>query len=194
MSKVFMDAGSGINLIYANTLRAMNHSLTNLAQTKTTFHGIVPTTPILPLGKVTLDVIFGKPGNFRRERLDFEVVDWPSQYNAILGRPMFARFMAVAHYTYLKLKMPGPNGTITIDGSFTRSDNCDRDFSKISESFGMQEELARLKESTDLTLLPVTQRTAPELAFDSNNDTRAHQVHPTDTSKIALVSTSLSPA
>ena len=87
--------------------------------------------------------------------------------------------------------MLGSNGTITIDGSFTRSDNCDRDFSKIFESFGMQEELARLKESTDLTLLPVTQRTAPELALNSNNDTRVHQVHPTDASKMALMSTSL---
>ena len=85
MSKVFMDAGSGINLIYADTLCAMNHSLTNLAKTETTFHGIVPAAPILPLGKITLDVIFGKPGNFRREKLDFEVVDWSSQYNAILG-------------------------------------------------------------------------------------------------------------
>ena len=63
--------------------------------------------------------------------------------------------MAVPHYAYLMLKMPGRNGTITVNGSFTRSDNCDRDFNKISESFGMQEELAQLKESTDLTLLPV---------------------------------------
>ena len=102
--------------------------------------------------------------------------------------------MAVPHYTYVKLKMPGPNGPITIDGSFTRSDNCDRDFSKISESFGMQEELAQLKELMDLTLLPVTQVMAPELAFDSNNDTRVHQVHPTDASKTVLVSTSLSSA
>ena len=50
---------------------------------------------------------------------------------------MFARFMAVPHYTYLKLKMPGPKVVISINGSFTRSDNCDKDFSKISETFGM---------------------------------------------------------
>ena len=30
MSKVFMDGGSGLNLIFATTLRAMNISLTNL--------------------------------------------------------------------------------------------------------------------------------------------------------------------
>jgi len=194
MSKIFMDAGSGINLIYADTLRAMNHSLTNLAKTETTFHGIVPAAPVLPLGKITLDVIFGKPGNFRREAIDFEVVDWPSQYNAILGRPAYARFMAVPHYAYLKLKIPGPNGVITVNGSFTRSDNCARDFNKMSESFGMQEELARLKETTNLTLLPVSERTAPEMEFDTSNDMRAHQVHPTDASKMALVSSNLNSA
>jgi len=191
MSKVFMDVGSGINLIYTDTLRAMNHSLANLAKIDTTFHGIVPTAAILPLGKITLDVIFGKPDNFRREKLDFEVVDWPSQYNAILGRPAFSKFMAVPHYTYLKLKIPGPKGVITVSGSFTRSNNCDRDFNKISESFGMHDELARLKETTDLTLLPVSERTAPEMEFNTSNDTRAHQVHPTDASKTALVSSNL---
>ena len=83
--KVFMDAGRSINLIYAKTLRAMNYSLTILAPTDTSFHGIVPGKPEIPLGKVALDVIFGTPDNFRREKIDFEVVDWPSQYHAILG-------------------------------------------------------------------------------------------------------------
>ena len=194
MSKVFMDGGSGINIIFADTLRGMNRSLTNLAYSETTFHGIVPGKPVLPLGKIALDVIFGKPENFRREKINFEVVDWQSQYHAILGRPTFARFMVVPHYAYLKLKMPGPYGTITIHGSFIRSDNCDKEFNKISESFGMQEELAQLKLSTDHSLLPLTKKAAPELEFNSSNDTRAHQVHPTDAAKTALVSTSLTPA
>jgi hypothetical protein len=45
-------------------------------------------------------------------------MDWPSQYYAILGRPAFARFMAVPHYAYLALKIPGPKGVITVKGSF----------------------------------------------------------------------------
>jgi hypothetical protein len=137
MSKVFMDGGSGINIIYANTLHDMNKSLTNLKESKTGFHGIVPGKAIYPLGTIALDVVFGKLDNFRHERIDFEVVDWPSQYHAILGRPAYARFMAVPHYAYLKLKIPGPKGTIMINGSFARSDNCDIAFSKIVESFGM---------------------------------------------------------
>ena len=78
MSKIFMDAGSGINLIYANTLRAMNVSLTKLAPSDTSFHDIVPGKPEIPLGKIALDIVFGSHDNFRREKIYFEVMDWPS--------------------------------------------------------------------------------------------------------------------
>jgi uracil-DNA glycosylase len=113
MSKVFMDGGSGINLIFDNTLRAMRVPLSSLEPFETTFHCIVPGKAILLLGKMALDVIFGKPDNFRRERLDFVVVNWPSQYHVILGRVAFARFLGVPHYAYLMLKMLGPHGVIT---------------------------------------------------------------------------------
>ena len=118
MSRVFMDGGSGINLMFASTLRAMRIPLTCLEDSNTTFHSIVSGKGVYPLGKINLDVIFGTLKNFRRERIDFEVVDWPSQYHCILRRVMFARFMAVPHYTYLQMKMPGPNGVITVNGSF----------------------------------------------------------------------------
>ena len=62
--------------------------------------------------------------------------------------------MAVPHYAYLKLKIPGPYGAFTVSGSFQRSNDCDKQFSKLSESFGMQEELAELKEFTDFNDLP----------------------------------------
>ena len=54
----------------------------------TTFHGIVPGKAVYPLGKISLEVAFGNATNFRKETLDFEVVDWKSQYHAILGRPV----------------------------------------------------------------------------------------------------------
>jgi hypothetical protein len=92
-----MDAGSGINLIYAKTLRAMHISLEFLKPTDFSFHGIVPGSANYPLGRIALNVYFGNQQNYRREKLDFEVMDWPSQYHAILGRPAFLRFMAVPH-------------------------------------------------------------------------------------------------
>ena len=42
--------------------------------------------------------------NFYSEMLDFEVIDLPGAYQAILGRPCYAKFMAIPNYAYLKLK------------------------------------------------------------------------------------------
>jgi hypothetical protein len=73
-----MDVGSGINLIYARTLKAMCISLKSLRPTYCSFHGIVPGGVNYPLKKIELDVCFGNSSNYRREKLEFEVIDWPS--------------------------------------------------------------------------------------------------------------------
>jgi hypothetical protein len=90
VDRIFMDAGNGINLIYAKTLRAMHISLEFLKPTDCSFHGIVPRSANYPLGWIALKVCFGNRQNYRREKHDFEVMDWPSQYHAILGRPAFS--------------------------------------------------------------------------------------------------------
>jgi hypothetical protein len=56
---VFMDAGSGINLIYAKTLRAMRISPEFLKPTDCSFPGIVPGNANYLLGRIALDVCFG---------------------------------------------------------------------------------------------------------------------------------------
>jgi hypothetical protein len=86
IDRVFMDAGSGINLIYAKTLQAMHISLESLKLTDCSFHKIIPGSANYPLGRIALNVCFENCQNYRREKLDFEVMDWPSQYHAILGR------------------------------------------------------------------------------------------------------------
>jgi hypothetical protein len=136
-----MDGGSGLNLLFASTIKAMGIMADMLQESDMGFHDIISTLRAYRLGKLSLDVIFGKPDNFRRERLEFEVVNWESQYHAILGRPAYAKFMAIPHYAYLKLKMPGNNGTtITVHVSFSRLDNCDMDFQKIASKFGVKQE------------------------------------------------------
>jgi hypothetical protein len=62
--RVFMDAGSGINLIYARTLKAMNISLKFWQPKNCFFHGIVPGSANYPLGKIKLIVCFGDQHNF----------------------------------------------------------------------------------------------------------------------------------
>ncbi|KAK1603025.1 hypothetical protein QYE76_007733 [Lolium multiflorum] len=144
MSKVFMDGGSGLNLIFIDTIKSMGITMGMLEERDTCFHGILPTEPGYSLGRIYLNVVFGRSDNFRKEKIEFEVVNWESQYHAILGRPAYAKFMAMPHYAYLKLKMPGNKGTnITVHGSFSRSDSCDRDFQRIAAKFGSKQEIIK---------------------------------------------------
>ena len=53
------------------------------------------------------------------------MVAWRGTYHAIIGRPGYAKFMAVPNYTYLKLKMSGPSGVITVDTSYEHAYDCD---------------------------------------------------------------------
>ena len=57
------------------------------------------------------------PGQLPKRELIFDIVPFRSGYHALLGRTTFARFNAVPHYAYLKLKMPGPRGVITFNGN-----------------------------------------------------------------------------
>jgi hypothetical protein len=56
--------------------------------------------------------------------------------------------MAVPHYTYLVLKMPGPRGIITVKGSFEVLDLCDREFHKMAQNFGMTANYAEKAKNT----------------------------------------------
>jgi hypothetical protein len=58
--------------------------------------------------------------------------------------------MAVPHYTYLVLKMPGPKGIITVKGSFEVSDLCDKEFHKMAQNFGMIANYAEKVKSTTM--------------------------------------------
>ena len=72
----------------------------------------------MPLGQVNLPITFGDQFNYRAKTLTFEVVAFLGTFHAILGCPCYVKFMAVPNYTYLKLKIPGPGGVITVSTSF----------------------------------------------------------------------------
>jgi hypothetical protein len=107
----------------------------------TPFHGIVPGKRVLPLGQLDLPVCFGTPSNFRKETLTFEVVGFRGTYHAVLGRPCYAKFMAVPNYTYLNLKMPGPNGVITIGSTYRHAYECDVECVEYVEAIAESEAL-----------------------------------------------------
>jgi hypothetical protein len=117
LTEVLMDGGSGLNIMYTETLDTMGISRSRIWLIGVPFHGVMLGKQATPLEQIDLPVTFGTPSNYRMETLTFEVVGFHGTYHAILGCPCYAKFMAVPNYTYLKLKMPCPNDIITV-GTF----------------------------------------------------------------------------
>ncbi|XP_066316630.1 uncharacterized protein [Miscanthus floridulus] len=120
-----MDGGSGLNILYANTLELLEIDRSWLRGDTAPFHGIVLGKHTQSLGRIDLSIYFGTPSNYHKEVLTFEVVGFKGTNHAVLGWPCYAKFMAVPNYTYLKLKMPGPNGVITIESTYEHTYDCD---------------------------------------------------------------------
>jgi hypothetical protein len=64
LTKVLMDGGNNLNIIYAETLGLLGIDLSMIRAGAAPFHGIVPGKRVLPLGQLDLPVCFGTPSNF----------------------------------------------------------------------------------------------------------------------------------
>ena len=95
-----MDGGSGLNLIYEETLRKMEIDNSRIERSSTTFRGIIPSREARCAGKITLDVVFGTPENYRSEEITFQVA--PVQQR--IPRPLRARRIhELPSYTLLRV-------------------------------------------------------------------------------------------
>jgi hypothetical protein len=93
LTKVLMDGGSGLNIMYAEMFDAMGINRSLIRPTGAPFHGVVPGKQAVSLGQIDLPVTFGDLANYRMETLTFEVVRFHGSYHAILGRSCYAKLM-----------------------------------------------------------------------------------------------------
>ena len=124
------------------------------------------------------------------EVLTFKVVDFLGSYHAILGRPCYARFMAIPNYTYLKLKMPGPNDVITVSSVFSHTFTCNREHYELTTAVINSSELPRLRESS-VPVAPEYNQPTSSSAFCPLEETKVVEIDPTNPTKIVRVGTQL---
>ena len=133
-----------------------------------------------------MPVTFGNRANFRSEVLTFEVVDFLGSYNAILGRPCYAKFMAIPNYTYLKLKMLGPNDVITVSSAFSHAFTCDHEHFELATAIINSSELPRLGESSTPVVLDFNVPNS-STAFHLLEETKVVGIDPTDPTKTVQI-------
>jgi hypothetical protein len=104
-----MDGGSGHNILCVSTLDNMGILRSRLCPSPTLFHGVVPGMEALPIGLYETSARKHSPSKWW---------GFSGTYHAILRRLAYAKFMVVPNYTYIKLKIPGPKGVITVGTMF----------------------------------------------------------------------------
>jgi hypothetical protein len=185
-SKVLMDGSSSLNILYAHTLRLLGIGLDQPQPSTTPFNGVAPGERVQPLGQIDLPVWFGTAKNFLKETLTFE-----DAYHAILGRPCYAKFIAVPNYTHLKMKMPGPNGVITVGSSIEHAFDCDVECVEHAEALALDEALVTTLEKMVNEDLDSTKHTGN---FEAAEQTKEVPLDPAAPEGMALrVSSTLDP-
>ena len=119
------------------------------------------------------------------------MVDWKGVYHAILGCPAYAKFMAVPIYTYLKLKLPGPNGVITVSGSFEQAYVSSRKYYDLATTAANSAELSQLR-ATTAECCPDLGKPSQAPAFVSTDETKSVTVDDADPTKMVRIGSQLS--
>ena len=90
LTRVLMDGGNSLNLIYQDTVRKMGIDPSRIKPSNTTFKGVIPGVETHCTGSITLEVVFGSPDNFRSEELIFDIIPFRSGYHTLLRQTAFA--------------------------------------------------------------------------------------------------------
>jgi hypothetical protein len=128
--------------------------------------------------------------------MQFEVTDFEMAYNAFLRRPALTKFMVVPHYAYLVLKIPGPNGVISIRGDVKHAYDCDRESRETVDMLLASVELQQLKkalvESHPDSIMPEAKTSKVYIQVEDNLS-KMIRLAPDGPSKVAHVGNNLDP-
>ncbi|XP_073136825.1 uncharacterized protein [Henckelia pumila] len=103
--RVFVDSGSSVNVIFQDAFEQMDLRGCEVNPVKTSLYGFAGHT-IRPKGEVRLPITLGSGDTKKTVMALFTVVEAPSSYNIILGRPALNAFRAVASAYHQKIKFP----------------------------------------------------------------------------------------
>jgi hypothetical protein len=120
---VLIDNGCSANIIYLTAFQQMKIGKDQLQPIETPLVGFAGTS-VYPLGMITLQIIAGTYPKQATKKVNFLVVDCPSDYNVIIGRPTLNRLRAVTSTYHLLVHFPTENGIGEMKGDQAMAREC----------------------------------------------------------------------
>ena len=103
-----MDNGSAVNILFQTAFKRMNLDEADLQPTSIPLYGFTG-DHLIPKGTIQLPVTLGDFDEVTKVT-KFLVVDCPSAFYGILGRPLLRNFKVVTSIYHLKMKFPTLRG------------------------------------------------------------------------------------
>ncbi|XP_073057218.1 uncharacterized protein [Primulina eburnea] len=103
VARIFIDNGSSVNVLFKSTFDQIKMGGFEFEPVSTPLYGFAGHA-IPPLDQIVLPLYLGHKPRRVTKMTTFTVVDTPSTYNGILGRPALKDFRAVASTYHQKLK------------------------------------------------------------------------------------------
>ncbi|XP_075515931.1 uncharacterized protein LOC142550751 [Primulina tabacum] len=123
VARIFVDTGSSVNILFKRTLDQMKVEGFKFDHISTPLFGFTGHA-VQTIGQIMLPLSL-ETGPHRITKMTcFTVVDAPSSYNGILGRPALADFRAVSSTYHQKLKYPVGNEVGVVGGDKKSSRRC----------------------------------------------------------------------
>ncbi|XP_058726740.1 uncharacterized protein LOC131598126 [Vicia villosa] len=123
--RILVDQGSSVDIMYSQLFKTLqlddSHLTSYVGSDLQGFNGTVTK----PRGFVELIVSIGLAETARAVKVQFLVIDCPSIYQCILGRPTLAELIAVPSIVHLKLKYYTAKGQVaTLNGDIEAARRC----------------------------------------------------------------------
>ncbi|GFZ11327.1 hypothetical protein Acr_22g0007250 [Actinidia rufa] len=115
VQRILIDSGSSADILFISAFEKMKVGLNKLHPFHTPLIGFGGNTTH-PLGWINLPITLGTEPQQTTVWQDFIVVDCPSPYNSILGRPTLGRFKPITSTYHLKMKFPTLTGIGEVKG------------------------------------------------------------------------------
>lgn len=125
VKRILIDNGSSVNILFKHAMDRMQLGSIRMNETHESplygfGHNMVQYDDTL-----YLPVTFGMPLTYVVNMVNFYVINTPSSYNAILGRPCLSSLGAITSTTHLKFKFPTPNDIGEVKGDRKIAEKCD---------------------------------------------------------------------
>ncbi|KAL0462936.1 UNVERIFIED_CONTAM: hypothetical protein Slati_0181200 [Sesamum latifolium] len=123
IERVFIDSGSSTDILFGEAYYQMQLGDVPLKAVDTSLYGFVGEV-VHPRGMISLPLTLGTSPLRKTCLLKFLVVDIPSAYNVILGRPTLNAFQAIISTYHMKIKFPVVGGVGEAQADMLQARKC----------------------------------------------------------------------